>query len=108
MKIEMKEEAVASSWKSLEQQCKRERERNFVAVLMAGKVKNMKNSPKNFLLKTSNTVDVAEEKKKWWLRWSLGSKGAAKQQRWGRVGGDQEGGLAVEIKTLFVLRFDSF
>lgn len=60
----MKEEAVASSWKSLEQQCKRERERNFVAVLMAGKVKNMKNSPKNFLLKTSNTLDVAEEKKK--------------------------------------------
>ena len=33
-------------------------------MLMAGKVKNMKNSPKNFLLKTSNRLDVAEEKKK--------------------------------------------
>ena len=40
-----------------------ERERNFVVVLMAGKAKNMKNSLKNFLLKTSNTLDVAEEKK---------------------------------------------
>lgn len=61
----MKEEAVASSWKRLEQQCKRERERegNFVAVLMAGKAKNMKNSLKNFFLKTSNILDVAEEKK---------------------------------------------
>ena len=61
--IEIKEEAVAISWKRLEQQCKRERERNFVVVLMAGKAKNMKNSLKNFLLKTSNTLDAAEEKK---------------------------------------------
>ena len=32
-------------------------------MLMAGKAKNMKNSLKNFFLKTSNILDVAEEKK---------------------------------------------
>lgn len=39
-----------------------ERERNFIAVLMAGKAKKNMHSLKNFLLKTSNTLDVAEEK----------------------------------------------
>lgn len=47
--------------KRLEQQCKRERERNFVEKY-GRKSKEYEELLKNFLLKTSNTLDVAEEK----------------------------------------------
>ena len=79
-----------------------ERERNFIAVLMAGKAKKNMNSLKNFLLKTSNTLDVAEEKIMM-TEMEPGWQGGCQTTETGCGGGGdyQEEELAMEIKKSF-------